>query len=466
MAKNLIKAVGNAKTRTLLIITGSILLIGFFVAINSILDEGAKSNERPSRTASVPSGIQSIPGSKTSEKYRSLQVQKNKEEAAAAKKSGRTSVATLVAETNSSAAKTNETGDLNDEFLRNTFEKASTQAKQKSSSDSQYQSFLAAQKQQQQAQEQRLKAQKQEQEVRLQQERAVAEAKVRQQQVETLTTNMQAVMQAANEHWQIPTQAYVAGTWEPPVVESPDALIASAAINATNNDATQVLIKAGSINFAVVDTALNSDEAGPILATLVSGPFKGAKLLGAFTLARESKKVIISFNNLSAKNFDRSVSVNAVAIDPDTARTALATSVNSHYLLRWGSLFASTFVDGYARAVSESGTSVTTTSATGQVEVNRQPLDGKQQFYQGVGEIGRAWAEIAKKNFEKPPTVKVAQGTGVGILFLGDVGPDGLIEPPENTASTTEASNVATVVDAAANLANSAVDAATVGTDR
>src|SRR5690606_31264355 len=53
-------------------------------------------------------------------------------------------------------------------------------------------------------------------------------------------------------------------------------------------------IKAGTVMFAVLETGINSDEVSPILATIVSGPLKGAKLLGQF--ARTDKKVLINFS--------------------------------------------------------------------------------------------------------------------------------------------------------------------------
>ena len=38
--------------------------------------------------------------------------------------------------------------------------------------------------------------------------------------------------------------------------------------------------------------------------------------------------------------------IQAVAIDPQTARTALAGQINNHYLLKYGTLFASSFLQG------------------------------------------------------------------------------------------------------------------------
>ncbi len=116
---------------------------------------------------------------------------------------------------------------------------------------------------------------------------------------------------------------------------------------------TRPIIKAGTIMFAVLDTGINSDEKSLILATIVTGKLKGSKLIGDFS--RVDMKVLLKFNLLNVPSFNHSFSINAMAIDPDTARTAIAKSVNSHYLLRYGSLFASAFLSGLSQGIINSG---------------------------------------------------------------------------------------------------------------
>lgn len=180
------------------------------------------------------------------------------------------------------------------------------------------------------------------------------------------------------------------------------------------------VIKAGTIMFAVLDTAVNSDEPSPVLATIVSGPYKGARLLGQFP-QRIDKRVILNFTTLSipCPDFPQSIKVNAVAIDPNTARTALASHVDSHYLLRYGSLFASAFVQGYAEAVQQSG-STTTVSLAGITETHPE-LDAGDKIAVGLGAVGNQLATSLGNLFTRPPTVTVNSGEGVGILFMEDV---------------------------------------------
>lgn len=183
------------------------------------------------------------------------------------------------------------------------------------------------------------------------------------------------------------------------------------------NIATGPVIKAGSIIFAVLDTGLNSDEKSPILATIVTGDLKGAKLIGDFD--RIDKKVLIRFNLINVPSFDHTFGINAVAIDPNTARTALAGSVNNHYLLRYGTLFASSFLSGLAQGIIQSG--ATQDCFLGFCHSTYQKLNTGQYAALGLGNVGQQYATVMGQNFNTPPTIKVAGGTGIGILFMSDV---------------------------------------------
>ncbi|MBS0286292.1 MAG: hypothetical protein JSR17_03300 [Proteobacteria bacterium] len=188
----------------------------------------------------------------------------------------------------------------------------------------------------------------------------------------------------------------------------------------TGTSQKKVFIKAGTILFGVLDTAVNTDEPGPVLATVVGGKYTGAKLIGAFTHQAQQTSLTMNFNQMTVPKRAKSFGVSVVAIDPDTARTALATDYDRHLLQRYGSLFASSFLQGYGQAVSQQGTT-TTSPLTGTTTTTTPPLDGKQQFYVAMGEVGKQWSAAIKPYFNTPYTVTVDQGTSVGLLFLSDV---------------------------------------------
>jgi len=191
-----------------------------------------------------------------------------------------------------------------------------------------------------------------------------------------------------------------------------------------------ILIKAGTIMFAMLDTSVNSDEPGPVMATITDGVLKGGKLIG--TMSAQGQKAMLTFNTLSLPTVNASVSINTVAIDPATARTALSSDTDNHYLLRYGTLFASTFLSGYAQALTQSG-STTSVTLSGIVHTV-PPLDAQQKVLVALGNVGQQYSSVLGGMVNTPPTIKVYSGTSMGILFLADMpAPQGFAVPDANT---------------------------------
>lgn len=180
------------------------------------------------------------------------------------------------------------------------------------------------------------------------------------------------------------------------------------------------IIKAGTILFAVLDTTLDSDYPDtPAMATIVSGQFKGAKLLGRMNVVKDKDRMAITFTLMNMDNWLTGKNINAFAIDPDTARTAMASSVDNHYFLRYGGLFAASFLSGYANAIMNSGsTNVTGIFGT---STTRSAFSPGEKIATGLGQFGTAITNNMQQKLNIQPTIKVNAGVGLGILFMADV---------------------------------------------
>jgi intracellular multiplication protein IcmE len=186
--------------------------------------------------------------------------------------------------------------------------------------------------------------------------------------------------------------------------------------------------KAGDIIFAVVETSVNSDQPGPVLAKIVSGPLAGSKVLGSFQ--RQEKMLFLEFSVLSVPDIPSSISMNAVAVDPETARTAVRTGVNNRYLIRYGTLIASAFLEGMGDAILTSLGTPNLTDDSGTIIASQVTATGRDQLIVGLGKVGqRIGQEIDQSDI--PPLVTLDSGTGVGLLFLKDL----RIEEPEEAPS-------------------------------
>lgn len=189
-------------------------------------------------------------------------------------------------------------------------------------------------------------------------------------------------------------------------------------LSAQMSEVTVADQKAGDILHAVLDTGIDSSEPSPIMATIVSGQYKGAKLLGRFM--KSGKKVVLQFNTMSIPGYPRSVAINTIAIDPNSNRTSMATDVNNHYFLRYGVLLAASFLKGYADAISNQGSTTTITPLGGVVQTHDK-LSSKEINQRAIGEVGSTLADQTKESINGlEPTIYVEAGTPMGILFMED----------------------------------------------
>jgi intracellular multiplication protein IcmE len=256
-----------------------------------------------------------------------------------------------------------------------------------------------------------------------------------QQKIEDKTTNMLSYSTQLMQSWKdSPQQTYVSGT--PPSDKSnsqsggalsPSVQKISGASEDDSEKLKDLIVKTGDIVFAVIDSAVNSDEPSPILATIVSGPLKGSKLIGAFNLPSNADKMVITFTTLSARGISKTISISAYAIDPNTGRTALSSSTNHHYLERYGALFASTFLEGFGNAFQSADTTITIGGTGGTGGPNSTTVQNgigrslTSNAVIGLATVGKAWGQQAQRNMNIPTTVQVFSGTPIGVLFLQDV---------------------------------------------
>ena len=273
---------------------------------------------------------------------------------------------------------------------------------------------------------------KQLQEILNRQQLQVADQRYQQKIQQKTSAKLTAATQALQDWKTVSSQVYIAGT--PPTKDAGKGAsidengmggMSHTTVSTDSAPSAPALIKSGDVLFAVLDTSVNSDEPGPILATIVSGKLNGAKLIGSFTLPANSSKMVISFNSMSVPGAAKTTSINAYAIDPNTARTALASRANHHYLLRYGSLFASTFLEGFGNAFQSANTTITIGGGGGGVQnttisngVGRSILENAVI---GLATLGKSWGQIAQQQFNTPTTVDLYSGTGIGVLFTQDL---------------------------------------------
>lgn len=184
-----------------------------------------------------------------------------------------------------------------------------------------------------------------------------------------------------------------------------------------------VEVRMGTIIPGVMLTAVNTDEPGPVMAEIVSGPLKGSRLIGSVVnaptdITSNVSKATIQFTKLQRKGMDgRAVDISVFAVDPETSRTAVATDVDHHIFRNYGLTVAATFVEGLGEAFGNMGRTV---SYTDQATITQVSDKSKNAVWSATGKVGSRLGRQLDKLSNAPTTVKVDAGTTIGLLFMSD----------------------------------------------
>jgi intracellular multiplication protein IcmE len=200
----------------------------------------------------------------------------------------------------------------------------------------------------------------------------------------------------------------------------PDTALNNSGVGVTDNGEVivqNVLIPAGTINYAQVLIEANSDVPGPVLAQLVSGPLTGARLIGTFSVQNEF--LVLTFNSIVVNGLNQSV--NAIAIDPGTTLPGVASEVDRRYWTRVLLPAGARFLEGIGSAIAED--TQTTVTVSGDTVIEQQDaLDFEQELGRGVEEGFREIADFMDDEADDVQVlVRVARGTPIGVFFTEPV---------------------------------------------
>ena len=164
-----------------------------------------------------------------------------------------------------------------------------------------------------------------------------------------------------------------------------------------------------------------------MIATIISGPLKGAKVIGSATIQNTELKV--AFSKI---NFGSTTGVfNATAIDAETAESIINGNKDKHYLERYGLLFATSFMEGIGDAVLADIEGKREAAAANQstVDANGNPLpvtyettNWGDRAIAALSDVGDTinTAAIAEYNSIPELTITVPAGKLIGILLTSD----------------------------------------------
>lgn len=194
------------------------------------------------------------------------------------------------------------------------------------------------------------------------------------------------------------------------------ATASGAAPTQTNAVSQFTLISAGSIESARIDTAVNTDVGGSFAATLVTGKYAGAKLVGVVQRKGELAQLTCSLMSFPGQGV--SIPATCVVLDAETGEGGTASEVDRKLFVKYGVKPLAAGFGAVAEYLKTSGTSVTINGTSTAVS---QPEMTSKKTSQLV--LGSAAAQLGSDagGLDTTPTVRVHRGAIVGVFFPQDV---------------------------------------------
>lgn len=183
-------------------------------------------------------------------------------------------------------------------------------------------------------------------------------------------------------------------------------------------EAAELLLRPGDVLYAETLTNVSSDMDSPVLAEIVSGEYKGARLTGSFAADKASSRMVVSFSNMTLED-GRVLSVNAFAVDGATAETAVASDVERRYVARYGPIIAASFISGYAQSRAQTAQTVVGTGDDSTVATSE--ASAEQSLFAGVSRAASAVSSDIMANAPKGPKIILRDGYPIGIIFVDGV---------------------------------------------
>ena len=162
--------------------------------------------------------------------------------------------------------------------------------------------------------------------------------------------------------------------------------------------------------------ATNTDSGGPVVAEITSGPLTGDRVKGA--AQKHEDRLTVTMNELTLQD-GSTVPVNAMLMAPDSKETAIASSVDHHYIPRIVLPTLAAGIQGLGQALALSGSSVF--SGPYGASQNYNTFNGGQLAGIAAGTAAGQANQVLQQQTPKQSTVNLAAEVDVGIMFLAPV---------------------------------------------
>jgi intracellular multiplication protein IcmE len=179
----------------------------------------------------------------------------------------------------------------------------------------------------------------------------------------------------------------------------------------------RLLVPAGRGIYAHTVVAVDSDTNGPIVLEADTGPISGDRMIGTFSKSGQDRLIV---RVETVEHRGTPLDANGLVIAPDSMETAVASSIDEHYIERFALPAAAAFMSGLGQAVAL-GNSTSTVSPFGGTTQTFGPLTFKQEALVAGGAAAASVSTALNAETPKGPTVHLAANVSVGVVFLSNL---------------------------------------------
>lgn len=207
------------------------------------------------------------------------------------------------------------------------------------------------------------------------------------------------------------------GLPQPPAAGS-DGALAGAPIG--DSAGRKPMIKTGNIMYATLDSEVNTDDGGHVLATVRGGDWDGSKLIGQVEQAPNN--IRLNFTVLSPQDGRDTMRINAVALREDDAKQGMADDIKRHTLSRYTALAVASILSGVGQVARQPVGEIIVLPNGQVISSNQEPSD-RRIIGSAVGELGSNMSQEIRQGFRRPTTFMTEANRGFALYFLQDVYP-------------------------------------------
>lgn len=176
---------------------------------------------------------------------------------------------------------------------------------------------------------------------------------------------------------------------------------------------------AGSITYAVIVNGADTDTPGPVVAKIMRGPLKGARLIGSFKENDETTAMVVQFDRVVLQD-GTNLDAKAYAIDALKGTLAVKSEYDARLLQRYAPRLAGAFLGGIGRTLSQTEQTIVPLGLTG-AGIARPKPKFEEGLYAGAGEVGDQLAKEIEDMGPDGPIVRLNAGKLIGVLFTENV---------------------------------------------